>query len=686
MEELLKSINEKKEASTNFKHLLDELENLYNSGEMTILEKIQIATYLGTDYYYEEEYNKSLKFAIEGINLIEDVLSTMVLETDSMIFTIILLEKCVLLKIRIQKNDDLAELNKLKEYKFYKLIKKHGKEIVKYGIECFNQTNEIKYLICTAEYATDRLHFEDILEMFYRKYKVLNTNEILNFMEALKGLKEDTLITYNLLIFYSFTDNINKVRNSIISKRNKLEELYKIALICIKTNKIDVLKLIIEDLLKLKGMFSEEEILTLKQNYTIAYEYETGIPIFENFINWKELIEFYFNTKNYKLINEILLDNKEIKKLIEKEEIKKDIFFISLIETENLKEAEKMYERELALRYTPQGDESLFCGRVSKYTFRLFMKRNKFTSALNILKRIEIKEDFVDCIKLIYNFNKFDILVEGIIIGIKKYGTENINLIQIFVSLIHLEDVKITHLQRAELLNQIIKSIDYLNLNASQRRWFYDVCYNNILDLIYSEENVIYELLDSCYSLIGVELDIIYLSLNIKQSIRINIDWLYDEFIKLKKDMQNMSLYMESLVLFYEAFLSQNNEGKVEEIFKEIQINTLEVQLFIKLLNSDTSNNHKYFNIKTKIINESINRFLLTEEIFDRNIINSSFFGPMNLYNFFMKCEENISISKIYNLIGPNGKLVINNQLEVAKIHGSIQIVHLFEEILNLKK
>ncbi|EPR78746.1 hypothetical protein SLOPH_1018 [Spraguea lophii 42_110] len=667
---IVETINKKKISGRTYSNELEELkkelENVCN------FDKMQIYNIL-LDEEQQDIYSDNI------IKLTETVIEENILSTSDLKYVIYLFNRSCIAK------------NNIEIFNTYKnLIKLNPIEVINYLLLKSKELNDIKYALNAIYYSVAEEHTKQIIDFIFTYYNENIKNNILDIF------KENN-IYLGLLVLDNdqYQEHIKNYRDKIILKRNNLSDLFFIGIQCIKINNLDHYKNILIEFLKMKNILSKEEVKNIESMLTSVIQSENNsIPIditLLSHLNVDNLISSYLLTKKY---NKIIELSKKIK-------IKRSILFHVYLKIENYDEAEILYEEELMERYEniknniyenddedithyENKKESKSCNNfiIEEYEnlknnilpviadkeknivedniteedlFEFYLETEKNTLLLNILNNSD-ENRFLDLLKKIYyknlKSNRTKILLEGISIGLQRFGSKNLNLIKILISFLHLDGIGIE--ERIPLLLKILERIEC----EGEEKWIYSICYNNVLDLTKIRSNDVFKILEFCFKLIEPVDEFFYLYLYVIRTYKTQEDKIvsfYNMFKTLK-----IKRY-ETLLLFYEYFL--NFDMKIAmEIYDTLKINELKETDIKFLILVEETTVHENIKIKIEIIKEADKRNFLSKIILENIFVNVIYYGPL-LSLFFIK--EISKCIKIEDFMTENMKNMVKTQKEI---------------------
>ncbi|TBU13292.1 hypothetical protein CWI38_0476p0010, partial [Hamiltosporidium tvaerminnensis] len=259
-----------------------------------------------------------------------------------------------------------------------------------------------------------------------------------------------------------------------------------------------------------------------------------------------------------------------------------------------------------------------------------------------------------------------------------------------YISYIHILEFEIQPEERSEIILKALKDTNLSEYSEKIREWFFTVLYNNVIDLLNTNNPMIFELLERCYEINSKNLGLIEITLYVFKQIKIKdkkkhikqrIAILYEDFnkiIKLSKD-QETDLIHEIFISFYHLILEFSLENQLLDLIPKLYpISKFSLENLKILLHTEISIPHNHTKIKISIINESYKRNILTVELFDKFIITSTFFGPISFYSFLSEVSLFIDIQEF---ISDFSKNIINTQSLLLKATGHYEI---YEKLKNI--
>jgi tetratricopeptide (TPR) repeat protein len=678
----VKKINELKECGNPFLVHLQQLEKV----SADAYDQIFIDALLSTDYEFYDETDKCELYAKKAIAGIEDYVKSTVLSTRELVYLVDLLEKCYLNLLK----HDLIEPKRISQGALIKNIRSSGYQLFFFFIS--RGSIGFENLILAVKFMNMRLvdHLKELFGAVFTFYDPGLADVIVKKIQAIylddtdfrsNANNRNSEIYEELMINFLVLDNgdhdyyIENVRNILISKKNNLEDLHRIFLNCLKINKPKLIEKVLLGFLKCKEVLTSSEATSLKALLTEYAKMGNSIDhSWLNFVDREDYVKFLFHKKIYAKIIE----------MYEKDgAISPDYAFCSYIELGRVEKAQKLFEMEQASKYGFDCQERPPLSE--EYVFRLHLKANNRPAACNVLQSIKKVEDFIDYIQNIYAENDLKLLIEAVYIGLEKFKTSDFKMLQVFISLLHIEKLDIFIFDRTAMILKMIKILDFANLSAAQQEWIRTVCFNNVLDLIDLKCDVIVDLTNTMV-MFDLDIDSIYLCLCVYSRKDINtkehaeqIKKLYMAFTAHEKPDADENYY-KAIVLFYKCYCIMEDVF-AEDIFNLLlpfkKLNDGTVSL---LLNVEAEIVNKLFDRKISVINEGEKRNLLDSDIIYAFITNLSIQGPHVSVLFLEKLILYVETKHLRH--GTIVKIIANQKslLEMIGDKGSVNRINLILE------
>lgn len=573
--------------------------------------------------YYETDNINNVKLSC---NMIYDYFDSEIINSSDMFYLSDLLNKSILIAYPEEILNDLISKN---ENKFIKLIFINPNELIKFCIKKTNEENEIQYILIILKYLNDD-NLNLIINAIFLNYKITERDNIVKY---LKEIKNGNIRNKYLLIFdkNNLKNNIQYCINSILKNKG---DIIEICTDCLRIDDIEHLKNIIKEISKIKNLFNINELEKIKLVNTSMIMIDE-IP--NEFINYEQLLRFYFQKKDYK-------------KLISMKNVPRNFKFVAYLKLGLLCESENLLDEEMKERFTlsKYNTKNNIEKIEKKYIFELYLKTKKITAALNIFKEINDEMTFIKILKKLNRECEPKIFIEALKISILKFP-KSFLLLKLILSLIHSNDLEIY--ERIKILIEILENIDFNCI--TEKRWMYCLIYNNILDSLEYKYEWSVKLLTFCEKLTDKnDEEILYLKLIINY-----------EFKKKNEIIYNLdeNYNIKTLIMLY-SYEIDNNPEKALSIFELIPLNKISDEDLILLIDIDSTFIHKHFKIRISLIKNASKRSLLTAIIFESIFINISYYGPLILIYFLKELSENINLK---SYISDNVKNIIKNHLEL---------------------
>ncbi|TBU00732.1 hypothetical protein CWI39_1594p0010 [Hamiltosporidium magnivora] len=709
----VKKINEKKSKQQPLIKYLNELELLLDKFDDT--DRFQFLSILCLEYYNEQDFDKSKIYSKKAVAELLRILKTKVMEKEDILFVVNYLEKCVLVEINIEEYETGIFKKQIFEEKskneYFKYFLNYGTEIFNFLILEFKNSKDFDFIFFMTDFLNEnninRLEiFFDLLYLHYNEDKIdfliqklgelFDKNKILRDPVLKTSVFHETLLINLVIIdqknFHLYSEIL---RNMLIFRKNDLKDLSYILISLFKIEKTNFFKNIIDEFLKFKNLFTTVENNILNSLYTEFTKITNNTINLEilkqEYINSINILYFYFAKKEYEKVVSLY------KKLsqFDKKKIPPNIIFKSLVKIKDFKSAEVILQEDINSKFKISEDSfsmEMSCEESdlsSENVFLYYILTNNNIGALNTIQKINDKNLFVKCLKKVYKYNVKQIIIAALEIGIQKFS-DDIEILMVYISYIHILEFEIQPEERSEIILKALKDTNLSEYSEKIREWFFTVLYNNVIDLLNTNNPMIFELLERCYEINSKNLGLIEITLYVfkqikikdkKEHIKQRIAILYEDFnkiIKLSKD-QETDLIHEIFISFYHLILEFSLENQLlDQIPKLYPISKFSLENLKILLHTEISIPHNHTKIKISIINESYKRNILTVELFDKFIITSTFFGPISFYSFLSEVSLFIDIQEF---ISDFSKNIINTQSLLLKATGHYEI---YEKLKNI--
>eukprot|EP00866_Antonospora_locustae_P000839 jgi/Antlo1/839/1931 len=632
-----------------WKPLVDKINNLKELGEPFIvqlqqLEGIKTSAYnqifidsmLSIDYEFYDEIHKSELYARKAIAAIEEYMQNTVLGTKELIYLVDLLEKCY---INLLKHD-LIEPESICKSSAIRHIRSSGHQLFFFFL--LKGDAGFENILLAAEFMNTRLvdHLRELFDAVFLFYDPSFQSSIIEKIQSVylgdtdfrsnsnnrnSNVYSELMINFLVLDDEDYEYYVENVRNILISRKNNLEDLHRIFLNCLKVEKYNLVGKILQYFVDCKEVFSPSESETLKSLMTeySKIEHKLGDG-WARLVDAEDFASFLFKKKMFSVIVEIYEKGGLVSS---------DYAFCSYIELGDAKKAQKIFDMEQVSKYgfdcnndrVPLSDE---------YVFRLHLKNGNHSAACNILQSVKTIEDFIDLTQIIYAENDLKLLIEAIYIGLEKFRTTDFKMLQVFISLLHIDKLDISILDRAEMILKVVRILDVRSLSHAQKTWMRSVCFNNILDLVDVKCSSLLEL-TQVMQIFDLDIDSIYLCLCVYSrkdtntcEYRERIKKLYVSFSSIEKPVDNDESYYKTLALFYKCYSIIEDEFSDEIFNMMLPFKKLSNNVIALLLNFEAEIINKLFDRKISVIKEGERRGLLDCSTIHAFITNLSIQGP----------------------------------------------------------
>ncbi|KAL0265669.1 UNVERIFIED_CONTAM: hypothetical protein PYX00_011383 [Menopon gallinae] len=629
---LVNKINELKESGDSFIAQLQQLEDVKASA----YDQMFIDSMLSVDYEFYDEVHKSEMHARKAIAAIEDYMQNTVLGTKDLIYLVDLLEKCYisLLKHELIEPADVCKSLVIQHIRssghqlffFFLLRASAGLENILHAADFMNTrlVDHLRELFDAAFSFYDASFQTPIIEKIQSVY-LGDTDFRSNSNNRNSNVYAELMINFLVLDDDDYEYYVENVRNILISRKNNLEDLHRIFLNCLKVEKYGLIGRILQYFVSCKEVFTEAESGTLKSLMSeyAKIDHSPGHG-WARLVNAEDFAKFLFKKKMFSEIVD-LYEGGCI--------VPSDYAFCSYIELGEIEKAQKIFDMEQVSKYgfdcnydrIPLSDE---------YVFRLHLKNGNHSASCNILQSAKTIEDFIDLTQIIYAENDMKLLIEAIYIGLDKFKTTDFKMLQVFISLLHIDQLDISILDRAEMILRMARILDIRSLSGAQKEWMRSVCFNNILDLIDVKCSSLLELTQIMH-LFDLDIDSIYLCLCVYSRKDTNtaehrdrIKKLYTCFSSVERPEDCDEGYYKTLALFYKCY-SIIEDAFADEIFNMmLPFKKLTNNVVVLLLNFEAEIINKLFDRKISVIKEGERRGLLDSSTIYAFITNLSIQGP----------------------------------------------------------
>lgn len=627
---IVKKINELKERGDPFLSHLQQLEKVNTD----VYDQIFIDALLSLDYEFYDEMDKCEAYARKAITGIEDYVKNTVLSTRELVYLVDLLEKCYLNLLK----HDLVEPEIVCESALIKNIRSSGYQIFFFFLS--RASTDFSNLTLAIEFMNTRLvdHLKELFESIFTFYEPSVVDTIVKKIQAVyledadfrsnmdsrnSEIYEELMINLLVLDDEDHEYYVENVRNILISKKNNLEDLHRIFLNCLKINKHKLIEKVLVSFLKCKEILTSSEAVSLKALLTEYAKIGSNLDHgWLSFVDTEDFVKFLFHKKMYAKIVDIHERDSTVSP---------NYAFCAYIELGRIDKAQKLFEIEQASKYgfdcqerTPLSEE---------YVFRLHLRAGNRPAACNILQSIKKVEDFIEYIQTIYSENDLKLLVEAVYIGLEKFKTSDFKMLQVFISLLHIEKLDIFIFDRTAMILKMIKILDFASLSAAQKEWVRTVCFNNVLDLIDVKCDLIVDLANTM-TMFDLDIDSIYLCLCVYSRKDVNtrehceqVRKLYMAFAGQEKPDADENYY-KAIVLFYKCYCIIEDAFSDDVFNLLLPFKKLSDGVVTLLLNVEAEIVNKLFDRKISVINEGEKRNLLDSDVIYAFITNLSIQGP----------------------------------------------------------
>lgn len=629
--------------------LVDKINTLKESGESFIaqlqqLESIKADTYdqifidstLSIDYEFYDEIHKSELYARKAIAAIEEYMQNTVLGTKELIYLVDLLEKCY---INLLKHD-LVEPESICKSSAIRHIRSSGHQLFFFFL--LRGDAGFENILLAAEFMNTRLvdHLRELFDAVFLFYNSSFQSSIIEKIQSVylgdadfrsnsnnrnSSVYAELMINFLVLDDEDYEYYVENVRNILIARKNNLEDLHRIFLNCLKVGKYSLVGRILQYFVSCKEVFSASESETLRSLMTeySKIEHKLGHE-WARLVDAEDFARFLFKKKMFSVIVDIY----ESSGLVSS-----DYAFCSYIELGDAEKAQRIFDMEQVSKYgfdcnydrVPLSDE---------YVFRLHLKNGNHSAACNILQSAKTIEDFIDLTQIIYAENDLKLLIEAIYIGLEKFKTTDFKMLQVFISLLHIDRLDISILDRAEMILKMVRILNVRSLSHAQKVWMRSVCFNNILDLVDVKCSSLLEL-TQVMQLFDLDIDSIYLCLCVYSrkdtntcEYRDRIKKLYVCFSSTDKPEDNDESYYKTLALFYKCYSIIEDEFADDIFNMMLPFKKLTNNVVALLLNFEAEIINKLFDRKISVIKEGERRGLLDCNTVHAFITNLSIQGP----------------------------------------------------------
>lgn len=667
LEDLTNKINERKNEKRPYEDLLGKIED--NLATFSLFDKAQ-GYYLLIKEYFNIDKERTLILIDNGINAIIECFDKRILYRNDFSLFCDILTDILATKIRITKRFELFD-----EYKKYKRYYDEKPDKLFYlCIEIYNSSKDIKWLVLTLDYTN-----ESTLKMSFEYYFSLGVR-CEEFLDRFTTIGELNGAKYYYGIFVDYKKClIEKIIEFIVSKKNNYEDLNVIYVNAIITDKKNIYCEVVDQMKRVLPCIES----SFNYYLMLADKNRDGDTVYkdtprDHAINI-QLIEYFMHCKLYK---KVLSCNASL-----------DTRMYCLLKLDMTEEASTIYEKYLQEKYSvlKENGKTDTISLVNIFTLHLKLKDN--IGCLNVIQTINQPYIFHKCLKKAYKKGNLVVMKEAIGIGIRKYGTSDISLIKILTSFLHIKELKIEIEERVMMLLEILKGIEIQNMFERDKRWFYDVVYNNCIDSINIKLEDFWSLVLFCLLLKDIDNDIIYMCLsaicnNIRNKKKVNMSPLiYTNKInsladQLKETIINGSCTDEIAAILLELYIKSTRRiTKIDLLFYSI----LDTQKARELINCKSLNNKQLLQavntntsslmFRLDLIREAQKRKVLDKKTVSKIIASVALLGSHELYELLTK----INLSEYYNDFIEN---IIMKQIELLSLVRNKNLMKKYEEIL----
>lgn len=634
LKKLIEDINNKKIAQTPY--FSDILEIEKNLDLLTIYDQVQAYSFLQIEYFISDDIEKC-KFYIEKTKLsLTLCIEKNILDKDDIIHFGLLLSDAVINEIRIKK--DYLLLKTLRSDQIYTILEYNCFKLFVFIIELFLENKNVDLILISFDYVRSEEAWKLLFNIYAENIDFFEMNNI-----DFENINDNCPIKYYFLLYMNNHQKwFDVVINDVIDKQNEFSNLEIIVSNTIKTEKYELFVKLIERLFIIVG----KENSYLNHYALIAMKLHEKTQIHDLLVKNKRIkdqyIDFLLFKKNYKQILSIDIEN--------------DVKFFCLLKLGLIEEAKLLYSKYIDKKYVIDDlDRSNKNTEITKRGLILFfLKTQDTTSLLNLLQNIDQSLLFTKVLKKAYKYGVLNIILEGIKIGINRFGSRNSQLVKIFISFLHIQEIKITILERVATLLLIIEQLTFENIALIDKKWIYDVIYNNCIDCIENKLDLLWDLIKILLKIEEINLEIIELILMGKKRLiylqkdEYNIHDLLNFYISLNSRNINLTL------LFFE----QIHDIRIINLFKPYS--KLSNSIILKMLCMNT----EYFEMKIELYKLAEKRNILTDDILNRFASIIAIYGSAVMIEVF----EEINIKKRFT---KHIEGLIIQQIELVKFTNS---------------
>ncbi|KAM0675574.1 hypothetical protein GVAV_000940 [Gurleya vavrai] len=532
-------------------------------------------------------------------------------------------------------NNCIKLINKYIYSELVKYIRKSSDALIFYFVSIIKTDKNFDLIEIVIEIVSNFFHLETICDLYF-----LSKKENLNFVD--KVMKINYLSGYELYyqIFLDFDIKlINQACEQIISRNNNLQDLDLVLIIAFKTEKFHVFGNVLKNLKQFLGQtiaLCNYELIYKKLDFKYDLDYE-GITKLASFSLIESFVNFFIYMKKYEIASFYTNDD--------------NIKFYCFLKLKDLKKAQKIID----LKNVELNKKNLF---------KFYLLTKQQCLALNILEEIRDPMIFNKLLKKAYKNNNLFLIKEGIVIGLKNFGCSNFELLKIFISFLHIDEIQINFEEKNKMLIEIIENINLENVYFKDKEWLFNLVYNNTVDCIKSKDEIIFKFLEISVKLVSYNNDLIFLYLNAYKSNLINDKQTNIEFL-FGKYKENKQKNFSISILFFE--LDCNSE--ILSFFRPIK--NLNEKKLLKLIII----NSKHINFKIELFNLIKSKNLINEKIFLKILFSIALYGPQSLFSFLSSIEW-----KEYKNKKVESFLI--KQIEILKITGNFILANKFDKFL----
>ena len=629
---LVEEINGHKAAGEPFFAKLGMLEDV----SATPYDRIFIDASLSLDYEFHDEIEKSVRYAKKAVAEIGEHVRKTVLSPKETLYLVDLLEKCYLNLLR----HGAIEVWDICECELVEHIRGSGHQLFFHLLSRAKASPE--NVLYAAEFMNARLvsHVRELFDAAFTFYNREVAEKLVKKMQSIylgsadfssnangRNVEIYSELIMNLLVLdeEDYDYYIENVRNILISRKNNLVDLHGIFLNCLKAEKHSLIGRILESFVRCREIFTQVEASVL-QGLLGEYSKLRGdvlrrwIPL----VDAEDLARFFFQKRMYSKIVEMHEGGARVPL---------DYVFCSYVELDCAEEALAIFEREQVSKYGLECNGEDGQPLSSEHVFRLHLKTKNHAAACNVLQSATDIEKFVGLAQIVYAQNELRLLVEAVYIGLEKFRTRDFKMLQVFISLLHIEELDISIFERAEMIVKMVGILDVGSLGLKQKEWVRSVCFNNMLDLVDAKFERVIDL-TKIMGMLDPDTEAIYLCLCVYLRGDLSVSEHVDDVSRLyrffsgPRSEAGTAVHQKTSVLFYKCY-STLDETLAESLFNSLlPLRGLCDDAVTLLISVEAEIVNRLFDRKITVIKEGERRGVLSADMIFAFVTNLSIQGP----------------------------------------------------------